>query len=282
MKCIVFALCLIIGPLTDFLYAETAEIEKIDLINSELLSKRAAEKIVEKSFPPNPVFKNSCKHRGFKLSELLTLFKSYDSELDQALRFTGTDGYSSIVRLKDIHIARAFLAGKPFNRDPNCIWDTIPMGKEKLDPAPFALIWNDWQKSEVSLPYPYSVASVELGLARDFYGATYPVNLESAMKGFNLFRTKCLSCHSVNLVGGIVGPELNVPKNVTEYWSKENFINFVANPQSFRWRSKMQIPKLPKNEIEEIHHYLSEMKKRKLCSTEKECAAWELQNKSAE
>jgi hypothetical protein len=72
-----------------------------------------------------------------------------------------------------------------------------------------------------TLSWPYEVVAIELvnfraDVSRDLFfghgGATQPWR-----KGFDLFRKECLKCHSLNLQGGDIGPELNVPQNITEY-----------------------------------------------------------------
>ena len=75
--------------------------------------------------------------------------------------------------------------------------------------------------------------------------------------------------------GGVVGPELNIPRNVTEYWSKEHFFGFVANPQTYRFKSRMAIEPVPQGDIAAIYDYLRTMAGEKVCSSLKECVEWE-------
>jgi cytochrome c2 len=46
-------------------------------------------------------------------------------------------------------------------------------------------------------------------------------------------------CHSVNGVGGTIGIDLNVPRNVFEYWQADKLPAMVANPAAFRRNAKM-------------------------------------------
>jgi hypothetical protein len=48
-----------------------------------------------------------------------------------------------------------------------------------------------------------------------------------------------MKCDSLNVVGGSMAPEFNVPKNITEYWKGDNIIAFAKNPKSFRRSSIM-------------------------------------------
>jgi cytochrome c2 len=58
-------------------------------------------------------------------------------------------------------------------------------------------------------------------------------------EGAALFTARCSRCHSINLVGGTMGPELNVPRNVTEYWHEEALREFIADPSQVRAGSRM-------------------------------------------
>ena len=53
------------------------------------------------------------------------------------------------------------------------------------------------------------------------------------------FRQHCIKCHTLNGDGGSIGPELNYPVSVTEYWKSKWLRRFIVNPQSVRSNSKM-------------------------------------------
>ncbi|NJO13308.1 MAG: c-type cytochrome, partial [Gammaproteobacteria bacterium] len=69
--------------------------------------------------------------------------------------------------------------------------------------------------------------------------ATRATATARAEEGYALFRQHCLPCHSLNKEGGLIGPELNVPRNVTEYRSEQQLREWIRSAQSFRWRTKM-------------------------------------------
>ncbi|MCB0096992.1 MAG: cytochrome c, partial [Caldilineaceae bacterium] len=79
--------------------------------------------------------------------------------------------------------------------------------------------------------------------------------------GFKRFTENCLRCHSINLQGGVEGPELNIPQNITEYRGHDTLLAFIKNPASFRASSKM--PSMEKRytdaEIESILAYIAWM-----------------------
>ncbi|MGO4818602.1 c-type cytochrome [Flavobacterium sp. W22_SRS_FP1] len=96
-----------------------------------------------------------------------------------------------------------------------------------------------------------------------------PKDEEEAKIGFALFDKNCISCHAINKIGGSMGPELNYPKSVTEYWDQEQLKKFIKNPASFRNGVKMPtIPNLTEKKIESIVYYLNYMANHKLQKSE--------------
>ena len=86
-------------------------------------------------------------------------------------------------------------------------------------------------------------------------------------KGFITFKNQCLRCHSINLEGGTIGPELNAPQNVTEYWAKDTLLKFIRDPGAFRYRDKMpSFKELSDNHLQEVYGYLEHMKAYKIKS----------------
>ena len=94
-----------------------------------------------------------------------------------------------------------------------------------------------------------------------------------AEAGYQLFRTYCLACHTVNLQGGKMGPELNVPQNIFAYRDGDQVRAFDRNPQSFRAASLMPPQMIADDKLEAIFAYLRAMEKRKVCASAAECAA---------
>lgn len=69
-----------------------------------------------------------------------------------------------------------------------------------------------------------------------------------------------------------MGPELNVPKNVTEYWDRQHLKTLIENPAALRWGSKMPgFSWLPAEDREAILAYLEAMKGKKVCDSEASC-----------
>ncbi|EAQ63329.1 hypothetical protein MED121_03085 [Marinomonas sp. MED121] len=144
--------------------------------------------------------------------------------------------------------------------------DFEPMreGKKTADPAPFYMVWPQKETFGV-FPWPHQVVALEIS-AKDSYQMIKPEQSASASvhEGYKLFKGACLACHSVNLVGGVIGPELNIPQNITEYRTKEYMKQFIRNPNSFRARSRMAgLPNLSDQDIDNAIDYLVYMKEHK-------------------
>jgi cytochrome c2 len=80
-----------------------------------------------------------------------------------------------------------------------------------------------------------------------------------AMRGSKHFEERCAVCHAINGIGGSVGPELNRPQSVTEYWEQAALRQLLKDPSKVRENSKMPPLHLKDPMIEEILAYLKWM-----------------------
>ena len=88
--------------------------------------------------------------------------------------------------------------------------------------------------------FPFGVTQIKIVNKRSaFADATPEGGSDSVKRGFALFMETCVKCHSVNKVGGVMGPELNYPKSVVEYWKEGSLVGFIKNPSSYRNNSRM-------------------------------------------
>lgn len=110
---------------------------------------------------------------------------------------------------------------------------------------------------KTAFPWPYGLNKIKIDKTNSVYDVIYPIDKEVAMAGFNQFRNHCIKCHSINKIGGNVGPDFNYPKNITEYWEVENIWKYAKNPQSFRYNARMSpITSLTREEFDDIIVYL--------------------------
>ena len=64
----------------------------------------------------------------------------------------------------------------------------------------------------------------------------------------------------MNGVGGVMGPEFNSPKNITEYWTRKDIMAFAKNPQSYRINARMAaLPNITDGELNDVVDYLEYM-----------------------
>ncbi len=182
-------------------------------------------------------------YEGVLLADLLDavygpMWKRYD-----AVTFTAQDGYRPVIPGSIIRQHSGLIAlreaGKPgfssIRRENG----------EQIDPGPFYLLWENIHDHKANkegwLSWPWQLASIELtDFSKEFPRAAPPASSsDNAKQGFLHFQQHCIKCHTINGEGSAVGPELNYPANVTEYWKHEWLEKFIADPQSVRSSSTM-------------------------------------------
>ncbi len=211
--------------------------------------------------PFDPYFKTAKTYRAFPLASNLRAFLGsgiIDTSLD--VIFECTDGYRPHMPLEKVLRGNGYLAYRDLE---------APEGKQWHDSVaqtmpPFYLIWPDAATESKDYVRPYALKGVEFKKAEEEFAAAIPWAKEH-MAGYQLFSSTCMKCHSINKAGGAKAPELNYPKNITEYWTKENIWNFIQNPASFRFNSKMPpMSGIDRAAFEKIYAYLESMKDQKL------------------
>ncbi|MHB2017694.1 MAG: c-type cytochrome, partial [Candidatus Xenobia bacterium] len=111
--------------------------------------------------------------------------------------------------------------------------------------------------------------ALDLVSYRDRFPALVPPAGSSAAvaRGFAAYSTYCVACHTLNGEGGQIGPELNYPVNVTQYWRTEYIRKWINQPTSIRANAKMPplaagVPNRSRT-IDDIIAYLKAMAHRK-------------------
>jgi cytochrome c2 len=191
----------------------------------------------------NPTTGKKATYQGVDLVDLLSLgfgeqWKRYD-----AVKFFSRDGYQPLMTRDTILAHRGLVAFREEGRDG---FSPFRRGQgETVDPSPFWVVWDvsddPAAKSDPWLSWPWQLAGLELvRLDREFPRAAPPSEAsEEAKRGFTAFLQHCVKCHRINGEGGDIGPELNYPVSVTEYWQPEWLPRFIADPRSVKWNSKM-------------------------------------------
>lgn len=213
----------------------------------------------------DPSYGAEKSYRGFDFATLLKKTGFPPLQAEDTLVLTASDGYAPTVNAAQLagHAAMLVFAEAGL---PDFQFALLPQGKAMISPAPFYLVWPGAGKAAEHYAWPYQLVKIELIRFRDRYQRVLPPENASAQvrQGFQLFQQNCLKCHSINLQGGVLGPELNAPKNVTEYWQKSDLKAFIRNPESYRYQSKMPaFAQFSDADIEAVLAYLTEMQQHK-------------------
>ncbi len=169
------------------------------------------------------------------------------------------DGYVPAHRLGDLPLESGWLAFRDIDAPEGYFWE---ISKEESY-APFYLVWDDPELDAKSVSWPYGLTHFEITL-EDPHASITPMNDHRALQGFQLYEQRCIKCHSINKVGGNVGPELNFPKSITEYMEKEIIWQYTKDPRSFRYNSAMHgTEDITREEFDLLYHYLTYMRGRR-------------------
>ncbi len=188
------------------------------------------------------------------------LIKNYhiDTSINEVL-FICKDGYSASVPFYQLLTEKGFIANKDV--DAALQWD-----KEINDKfSPYYLVW-DIETDDHNHNFPYGIIQIKIINKKAAFANAYPTNASPEIeKGFAIFTKNCIKCHAVNKSGGSVGPELNIPKSVVEYWKIEHIKEFIKNPANYRYNSKMPtLNQLTDSDIQSIIDYLTYMSQHKI------------------
>lgn len=218
----------------------------------------------------DPVYHKTKRYQAFELAALLNRYQISLDATRHELVMTALDGYAPPVPISAVSRFPAYLAFAEEGK-ADFQFESVTLGKSTASPAPFYLIWQVDAKQAEQLPWPFQLVTIEKVDLAQQYAAMFPKTPSSTrsaaavQRGFQLFRQQCVRCHSINLQGGVVGPELNAPKNVTEYWSDQHLRGLIRDASSYRYRSKMPaFPELSPQDIDDILQYLRQMATQKI------------------
>ena len=237
---------------------DSLTINLTDLKAKGLIPK--TEKII---IADDPVYHSPKTYNCVPLKDFLEKFskvKTLDPNKTQ-LVFECEDGYNPSMSLAKVFSRKAFLAVSDVDAPKGQDWITIVKDGHEKSAAPFYVVYQDVTSKEHEFKWPYNLVRMRLVPVSEEEKAIFPHGDETMVKGYDLFRINCLLCHAINKVGGKMGPELNYPKSITEYWHVEDIKAFIKNPKAYRNDCKMPaVSYLKDQEIDEIVKYLQYMK----------------------
>ena len=216
----------------------------------------------------DPVFHQAKSYQAIPLIEVLEKFtriKSLDVKQTQII-FECEDGYNPSMPLELALSRKSYLAIADNDAPKGQDWINAMKGTHEMKVAPFYVIYADVTPSERDFKWPYNLVKISLVETAKEFASVYPTDDDTMVKGFGIFQKNCMICHALNKVGGKMGPELNYPKNITEYWKGDAEIKaFIKNPTSFRNECKMPaVTYLSDKELDEVLRYLHYMVKHKV------------------
>jgi len=233
---------------------------EINLEHAKAEGALAAAKVINIAY--DPVFKRAKKYEAIPLKpylEKLVATQNLDTSNTEII-FLCKDGYNPSLALSKVMGDEPYLAIKDLEASEGKQWMDTLQGKW----APFYLVWPKHLVKTKGFTWPYGLKFLQFKATDEAYKAAIPSDGKQ-LTGFKLYKAKCMKCHSVNKVGGVMGPEFNIPKNITEYWQTKDIKAFVKNPYAYRYNSKMPpVADLQDQELDLIIDYLTYMKAHKI------------------
>ncbi|HEY1056330.1 MAG TPA: cytochrome c [Emticicia sp.] len=235
----------------------------IDLL--ELKEKGLLEKTQVVTVNEDPVYFKKKRYNAISLKEILENYSSAKNQnpAETKVVFECEDGYKPEMPLEKLLSAKAYLAVDDVDAPKGKEWETLLKNGEEVKIAPFYVVYEGVSATDADYKWPYNLVKIHLAPLHENDAALVP-KVETAKAGYDLFKKYCQTCHSLNKIGGKMGPELNFPKSVTEYWNIEDLKAFIQKPESYRNEVKMPNLGIKPKEAEEIVKYLEYMSKNKV------------------
>ncbi|MCB9703766.1 MAG: cytochrome c [Myxococcales bacterium] len=210
---------------------------------------------------------------GLPLAALLDAVYGPEWRAEGELNFTCRDEYRPSVAVGRFLEHQAFLALRRADAPAFSIDKPESGALRAVDLTPAYVVWENLEDAEIrsqgDYGWPYQVVAIDLGdFSERFPRMTPPADAAAdVMRGFQAFRVHCMPCHAINGDGGQLGPELNFPVSVTEYFAEPWLHRWIDDPASVRRSPRMPRPALPEGEraaiIDDITAYLRAMARRK-------------------
>ncbi|RFS16077.1 cytochrome c family protein [Emticicia sp. C21] len=235
----------------------------IDLL--ELKEKGLLEKTQVVTVNEDPVYFKKKRYNAISLKEILENYSSAKNQnaAETKVVFECEDGYKPEMPLEKLLASKAYLAVDDVDAPKGKEWEVLLKNGEEVKIAPFYVVYEGVSPTDADYKWPYNLVKIHLAPLHENDAALVP-KVESAKAGYDLFKKYCQTCHSINKIGGKMGPELNFPKSVTEYWNVEDLKAFIQKPESYRNEVKMPNLGIKPKEAEEIVKYLEYMSKNKI------------------
>lgn len=240
--------------------SDSLTIDLLDLRERGLLKNTQIVKI-----KPDPVYHKNKRFNALPLKDILEKYSSMKrmNASDLKVVFECEDGYKPEMPLEKLLSAKAYLAVSDADAPKGRAWEMLKKNGQETKMEPFYVVYEDVSGDDISYKWPYNLVKIHFAPLHENDAALKPKD-ESALAGYEIFKNRCQTCHAINKIGGKMGPELNYPKSVTQYWKTDDLKAFIQNPASYRNDVKMPNLGIKPEEATEIVKYLSYMSEHKL------------------
>ncbi|HCW08724.1 MAG TPA: cytochrome c, class I [Cytophagales bacterium] len=236
---------------------------KLDLLDLQAKNKLGKDTIV--NIANDPVYHKEKKYKAVSASLLIKneIDLSKIDPKNTKIVFECLDGYKPEMPLDLFLNANPFLAFEDVDAPKGTKWEPIIKNGNETNADPFYIVYESVSEKDIRYKWPYNLVRIYLEPLNKSKIDLYPLKNKKLEAGYILFKNHCISCHSINGIGGTMGPELNFPKSVTEYWKEKELVNYIVNPASFRHKVKMPTLGVTKQQSQEIVDYLKYMSEHK-------------------
>ena len=159
--------------------------------------------------------------------------------------------------------SKVFLAIEDMDATKGTKWEKIIKNGNEMDAAPFYIVYESVSEKDSRYKWPYNLIKLYLEPMNKSTDELFPTGNKKVELGYKLFQNQCITCHAINEIGGTMGPELNYPKSVTEYWKEKELVDYIVHPAAFRHKVKMPTLGITEQQSQEIVDYLKYMAKHK-------------------
>ncbi|MFA9407301.1 MAG: cytochrome c [Candidatus Dadabacteria bacterium] len=168
--------------------------------------------------------------------------------------YQALDGYVSVSSISKLKEPGGYIVYEDLDFEN---WE--PISIKQVTPGPFYLVWTGKdQTTQNEYPWPWQLSSIDLIKFEDQYPAVFPKGVSTdstAYKGYEIFKGRCVRCHSMNQQGGKIGPDLNAPQSIVTYRSENMIKEFIKHPSKYRYSQMPDHPDLSDQYLNNIISY---------------------------
>ena len=230
------------------------ELKNIDL--KQLKDNLDIHKIVFR----DPMYEKEKRYDGFVLGDVLNLgFGDTWKNSDYTdITFEALDGYTAVSSTSKLSEPGGYIVFKDLDYEN---WE--PISIKEANPGPFYLVWTgENQTTANEYPWPWQLSSMNLVRFEDQYSAVVPLGVSagsSVYEGYEIFKGRCIRCHSINGEGGKTAPDLNAPQSITTYRNEYMIKEFIRNPSKYRHTQMPDHPDLSEGNLNDLIAYFRYM-----------------------